>query len=142
MHLRKRFAVLFVMVLAFLPAAGSAYACSGGHSSGTANAAEQHSRAGVRGGVLHVATSYLGLSVGQLKTQLHDGKSLADIANATPGKSSGGLVDAITAALKTKLDAWVSAGKLSSTREASILANSTSKIDKLVNMTWPHGHHR
>lgn len=141
MHLSKRFAVLFVMVLAFLPVAGNAYACSGGHSSGTANAAEQHSRAGVRAGVFSVATSYLGLSSKQIKTQLRDGKSLADIANATPGKSASGLVDAITTALQTKLNAWVSAGKLSSTREASILAAAAPKIEKLVNATWPHGHH-
>ena len=53
-----------------------------------------------------------------------------------PGKSASGLVDAISAALKTKLDAWVSAGKLSSTREASILAAATPKIEKLVNLTW------
>jgi hypothetical protein len=135
MHLRKRFALLFVMVLAFLPAAGNAYACSGGHSSGTAYAAEHHASAA---GVFYVAKSYLGLSATQLKTQLRDGKSLADIANATPGKSASGLVDAITAALKTKLDAWVSAGKLSSTREASILAAAAPKIEKLVNMTWLH----
>ena len=137
MHFRKKFAFLFVMVLAFLPAAGNAYACDGGHSSGTAYAAEHHSRAGV----LSVAESYLGLSRDQLKTQLRDGKSLADIANATAGKSATGLVDAITAALTTKLDAAVSDGKISSTQEASILAAATPKIAALVNKTWSTGSH-
>jgi hypothetical protein len=134
MHLRTKVAFVIVMVLAFLPAAGNAYACGGGHSS-TAYAAEHHSPAR---GVLYVAKNYLGLSFAQLKTDLRDGKSLADIANATPGKSASGLVDAMTTALKSKLDAWAAKGKLSSTREASILANATTKIDKLVNMTWSH----
>lgn len=137
MHFRTKFALLFVMVLAFLPAGGNAYACGGGHSSRTVYAAEHHPRAGV----LYVAKSYLGLSFRQLKTQLHDGKSLADIANATPGKSASGLVDAVSTALKTKLDAWVSAGKLSSTREASILAAAAPKIEKLVNHTWSFDRH-
>ena len=137
MHFRKKFAFLFVMVLAFLPAAGNAYACDGGHSSSTAYAAEHHSRAGV----FYVAKSYLGLSREQLKTQLRDGKSLADIANATAGKSASGLVDAITAALTTKLDAAVTDGKVSSTQEASILAAAVPRIDKRVNRTWSFGSH-
>jgi hypothetical protein len=138
MHFRKRFAVLFVMVLAILPAAGSAYACDGGHSSGTAFAAEQHSRAGAFG----VAESYLGLTRGQLKAQLHAGKSLADVANATPGKSASGLVAAITAALTTKLDTKVADGKISSTQEASILAAAAPKIQDLVNKTWSSSSHK
>jgi hypothetical protein len=134
MHLRLKFALLLVLVLAFVPGVGSAYACGGDHSSGTAYAAEHRSGAGV----FFVAKNYLGLSFTQLKSDLRDGKSLADIANATPGKSASGLVDAITTALQTKLDAWVTAGKLSSTREASILANASTKIEKLVNLKWTH----
>jgi hypothetical protein len=140
MHIRKKFALPVIMVLAFLPAAGNAYACSGGHSSGTAYAAEHHA-GGV--GVFSVAKTYLGLSGDQIKTQLRDGKSLADIANATPGKSANGLVAAITAALTTKLAAAVTAGKISSTQEATILAAAAPKIDTFVNKTWSfESHHK
>jgi hypothetical protein len=140
MHLGTKLALLVVMVLAFLPSAGNAYACGGSHTSGSAYAAEHHVSAR---GVLRVAKNYLGLTATQLKMQLHAGKSLADIANATPGTSASGLVDAISAALKTKLDARVKAGTLSSTREATILANATPKIEKLVNLTWTSWwHHR
>jgi hypothetical protein len=67
------------------------------------------------------AASYLGLSRSQLRAELRSGKSLAQIAAATPGKSASGLVTTLEAAAKAKLSA--SAARLSS-RIAAIV-NST-----------------
>jgi hypothetical protein len=60
----------------------------------------QHKR---RGGLLTTAASYLGTSPAQLRSELSSGKSLAEIANATSGKSSQGLIEALEAADKRRL---------------------------------------
>jgi hypothetical protein len=50
------------------------------------------------GDELAAAGSYLGLGVGDLQTQLQAGKTLAQIANATSGKSADGLIASLVAA--------------------------------------------
>jgi hypothetical protein len=44
---------------------------------------------------LQDAATYLGISVEQLKAELGEGKSLAQIAAATPGKSESGLIETL-----------------------------------------------
>lgn len=51
---------------------------------------------------LDVVTSYLGISSTELLTQLRAGKTLAQIANATPGKSASGLIAALVADAKQR----------------------------------------
>jgi hypothetical protein len=68
-----------------------------------------------------------------LQADLAAGQTLAQIANATPGKSSSGLVDAIVAPFKAKLDALVTANKLSAATEATILARVTAGVTAAVN---------
>ncbi len=58
-----------------------------------------------RGGALATAAGYLGLSTTQLKSELASGKSLAQIANATSGKSSPGLIAVLEASGKERLAA-------------------------------------
>lgn len=133
MHIKAKLALLFVMVMALLPTATNAYACGGGsHTSGIAFASVHHERFSL----VRVAADYLGLTPWQLKQQLRQGKSLADVANATTGKSASGLIDALSAAIKTKLDTKVAADRLSSTQEATILNNLTPKLTAFVNATW------
>jgi hypothetical protein len=50
------------------------------------------------GDMITTAAGYLGISGQQLFTQLQAGKTLAQIADATSGKSAAGLVDALVAA--------------------------------------------
>jgi hypothetical protein len=61
-----------------------------------------HSR---RHGALATAASYLGLSTPQLRDELRAGKSLAQIADATSGRSEAGLIAVLEAARKQKLAA-------------------------------------
>ncbi len=56
-------------------------------------------------GPLVTAAGYLGLSTTQLRSELRSGKSLAQIANSTPGKSQAGLVEVLVSADKRKLAA-------------------------------------
>jgi energy-converting hydrogenase Eha subunit B len=60
-----------------------------------------------RGGTLATAAGYLGTSPAQLRSELQAGKSLAAIADATPGKSEAGLIAALEAASKQRLAAAV-----------------------------------
>lgn len=87
-------------------------------------------------GALTPAARYLGLSVPQLRKQL-PGQSLAQVANATPGRSAAGLVATLVAEGRARLQAAVNSGRLSSKAEARWLASLTDRVTARVN----HVHH-
>lgn len=94
------------------------------------------------GGVDMMATAatYLGITEAQLHTQMQAGKSLADIAKATSGKSVSGLEDALVAAA-TKA---VNASSLSADQKAQMIATLKANIDAMVTRTpgaGPMGQH-
>ena len=88
---------------------------------------------------LDTAASYLGTTVDALRTELESGKTLAQIAQAK-GKSVDGLVQALYDAAKQRLDAAVSAGRLTQSQENSILADLKQHITDFVNGVRPSGH--
>jgi hypothetical protein len=147
----RRLAVGTLVAGALIPAGATAANACDGHHGGVAGAsytvrAWHHDMHGGHG-VLAVAESYLGLPKETIFSDLKSGQSLADIANATSGKSAAGLVDAYSAALKTKLDKWVAAGKIDTAKESEILADATPWITKLVNAHftgwhWAFGHRK
>jgi hypothetical protein len=100
-----------------------------------------HDHAGAFGS-LDAAAGYLGLTEAQLRTQLDSGKSLAAVAKAQ-GKSVDGLVQALVDAAKKKLDAAVSAGRLTQSQADSILADLKTRVTDFVNGVAPRfGLHR
>jgi hypothetical protein len=136
----RRAAVGCAVVAGLVPlGASAAQACHGGPphaNAGVAGVSYTIRHATAKHGVLAVASSYLGLPKGTIESQLKQGRSLGQIADATPGHSAAGLVDAYVAALKTKLDRLVAAGKLTSTQESDLLARATPWIQKLVAASW------
>jgi hypothetical protein len=144
----RRLAVGTLAAGALIPAgATAANARDGGHHHHGASYTVRAWHHDLRGGhgVLAVAESYLGLPKETILFDLKNGQSLADVANATPGRSATGLVDAYTAALKAKLDTWVAAGKIDTAKESKILADAGPWITKLVNAHftgwhWAFGH--
>ena len=86
---------------------------------------------------LNAAADYLQLPVATLAADLRSGKTLAQVADATSGKSASGLVDFLVAKVQAALDAAVKAGRLSSTRESAILSRVTQRIAAVVNGTPP-----
>jgi polyhydroxyalkanoate synthesis regulator phasin len=93
-------------------------------------------------GGLDAAATYLGLTDAQLRRQLESGKSLADVAKAQ-GKSVDGLVNALVAAAKKKIDAAVADGRLTQSQADSFLSNLKAHITDLVNGAPPRfGHFR
>jgi hypothetical protein len=97
---------------------------------------DRHHAFGMFGRGLDSAASYLGLTEDQLRTQLESGKTLAEVAKAQ-NKSVDGLVDAIVADAKQKLDAAVKSGRITKSQESSILSDLKSHVTNFVNGTQP-----
>jgi hypothetical protein len=89
--------------------------------------------AGLGGGLgaIEAASSYLGLTAAEIRTQLAAGKSLADIAKDR-GKTSAGLQDAIVAQATAQLAAAVAAGDLTDAQRDTILTRVKDTVDELV----------
>jgi hypothetical protein len=80
--------------------------------------------------------SYLGLTPAELRAQVGNGETLAQVAG-DQGKSVDGLKAAILAGAKTDLDAAVAAGKITAAQEQKMRADLESNIDELVNSAGP-----
>lgn len=108
-----------------------------GHMGGMGNAGDMGDMgdmAGMASGEnspMTAAASYLGLSPTDLRTQLHNGTSLADVA-AAQGKSASGLQDAMIAAMSTNLDANTT---LTAEEKAADLAQMKSHLDVMMTAT-------
>ena len=92
------------------------------------------------GARLDAAAKFLGLDEAELRTQLQDGKSLAEIAQAE-GKSVDDLVDALLAAATEKLDRAVESGRLTDAQRDELVAELRERITEGVNAT-PGEHFR
>jgi hypothetical protein len=78
------------------------------------------------------AASYLGISSAAVGAELLSGKTLAQIAEATPGKSSAGLVDALVAAVEQRLKAARAAGRITPARAARREQRVRTRVGALV----------
>ena len=92
-----------------------------------------------RGGGLSAASTYLGLSQSDLFQQLQSGKTLAQIANATSGKSAAGLIDAMVAAEQSEIAAAVRSGMLTQAMADRISADLKARVTAMVNGTFGPG---
>jgi hypothetical protein len=99
---------------------------------------------------LAAAATYLGIPQADLLTSLQSGKTLAQVAGATSGKTVAGLIDALVAAEKTELAAAVTAGRITQAQADQAAAGLTAHVTAEVNATEParspggpggHGHH-
>ncbi len=86
-----------------------------------------------------VAAQYLGISAATLRSDLESGKSLAQIASSTPGKSIEGLKAAIVSAEKIRLEKAVSSGSITSQQEQERLGNLSSRIEAQLQRTGVGG---
>ena len=144
-----------VLVLA---GAGAAIASSsgGGHAPPARVAVADRAFAGLRAGAygahrgfglrhrgvpddLAAAASYLGTTPADLFGQLRSGKTLAQVANATSGKSADGLVAALVAHEKQELADAVKAGRLTQAQADAIAPILQQRFEDLVNGVRPAG---
>jgi hypothetical protein len=87
-------------------------------------------------GHLSAAADYLGLTVPQLFQKLANGQSLADVAKAQ-NRSLDGLKKAIVDGAKKDLDQAVKNGFLTEAQAKQALSALQSRIDDIVNGTFP-----
>jgi hypothetical protein len=81
---------------------------------------------------LDAAASYLDLTEAQLREQLNDGKTLAEVARDRD-KPVDGLVDALVAAQNEKLDQAVEDGRLTQAQANEIKQGQRERISDFVN---------
>jgi hypothetical protein len=94
-----------------------------------------------RQGLGAIVRSYLGLTQAQIHRQLRAGKTLAQIADATPGKSAAGLSAALLQARRSRLEAMVKAGKITQAQFETRTKTLPSSIASLLNrVRRPHSH--
>jgi hypothetical protein len=81
---------------------------------------------------LPAAASYLGLTNAQLFQQLASGKSLAQIATSK-GKTAGGLEQAMTNSIKTRLDRLVANKLITADQEKAMLSRVSARLAAVIN---------
>jgi ribosomal protein S20 len=85
------------------------------------------------------AAAYLGTTQADLETKLRAGQTLAQIANATAGKSRDGLVSALVADATAKIDAAQKAGTITADQATQQKANLSTRIAQLVDTAERRG---
>lgn len=139
---RTRTALVLVGVLA-LVGGGTALASKGKAKATAATAATHAFRGGGPHGPgddLQAAATYLGTTTASLTTQLQAGRTPAQIASATSGKSTAGLISALVASEKTEIADAVKANNLTQAQADAMTANLQQRFTDFVNGVHPdHG---
>ena len=86
-------------------------------------------------GLLKVAAEYLGVSTATLRSERAAGRSLAQIANSTPGKSAAGLKDALVKAITARLESARGSGRIGTQREQRMLSLVERRVEALLART-------
>lgn len=137
---RKRHLVVAGVAALSLVGAGAAVAAIDGGS--LSQARQACNRAGMNqrgmnqglmagGVVMDAAADYIGISEDTLRTERHDGKSLAQIAVAH-GKSAAGLEQALVAAFKANTSSAVASGRITADQSAQALATFQSRLQTMI----------
>jgi hypothetical protein len=79
-----------------------------------------------------VAARYLGISAATLRNDRRAGKSLAEIAAATPGKSVAGLQAALTAAAQARIAAATASGRITAAQAKRRSSRLSHNIEALL----------
>ena len=133
---KTRIALVSVGLLA-LAGGSTALASKGnGHTKKTlaASSGERHGP----GDELDAAASYLGTTAASLLTQLQAGKTLAQVATVTTGKSTSGLIAALVAAAQAEVDR---SARLAFSRGTRIVPGGLGSSGPLVGasaVAWRH----
>jgi hypothetical protein len=90
------------------------------------------------GNLMRATSDYLGIDPKTLFRQLRGGKSLADIANglSAQGKSAQGLITTLTNAANARVDAAVTANKLTPDQAAALKTKIATQITAFVNRSF------
>lgn len=88
-----------------------------------------------RGRVLSAAASYLGVGAAQIRLELRAGKTLAQVAKTTSGRSEAGLIEALVTARKTALTKAVATGKINQAQAnvalPKLVKHATAEVNRV-----------
>ena len=91
----------------------------------------------VIGNSLATAATYLGTTAADLETRMRAGQTLAQIANATAGKSRDGLLNALVADATAKIDAAQKAGTITADQATQQKTNLSTRLAQLIDNSGP-----
>src|SRR5207247_10994300 len=83
------------------------------------------------------AATYLAMTTADLETKMRAGQTLAQIANATAGKSRDGLLNALVTDATAKIDAAQKAGTITADQATQLKTNLSTRLGQLVDNTGP-----
>src|SRR5438067_1937540 len=83
------------------------------------------------------AAAYLGTTEADLETKVRAGQTLAQIANATAGKSRDGLVNALIADATAKIDAAQKAGTITADQATQLKSSLSTRLGQAVDTARP-----
>jgi hypothetical protein len=95
----------------------------------------------VIGDQLAAAATYLGVSTADLQTKLQSGQTLAQVADATSGKSRDGLIAAMVDDAKAKIASAQQAGTIAADQATELNNTLTDRVTRRVDSTRPAGPH-
>jgi hypothetical protein len=130
---RTRNVMLAVAIAAALAGVIIAVTADGGHGSASSVITRTTGASAAAASEAVLAADYLGVTPTQLRKEMQSGRTLAQIANATGGKSATGLLNALVSAKAGKLRSRVAAGKLSMKQESTRLADLRTRIHAQIN---------
>jgi hypothetical protein len=85
----------------------------------------------LRRAVVRLSAQYLGITPNELRFDLRSGQTLSQLAS-TSGKSPSGLEQAVIGAIKSRLDAVVTAGRLGTQAESTILSALQTRLSQAL----------
>ena len=100
-------------------------------------AARSQPAAGHASNPIAAAARYLGLAPARLRAELRSGDSLAQIAEATPGKSLGGLTTAVLVARQARLASQLASGRLTEAQQHGRLATLAQRTSEQLSRPGP-----
>jgi hypothetical protein len=112
------------------PALAASASATPSYGPGTGNCGGTYGIGSGQQPVMTAAADYLGLSLTQLRSQLHSGSSLAGIARAH-GKPVSSLKDAILAAMTSRINADTA---LTAQQRAAMINQVRTHLDTMINM--------
>lgn len=123
--------VLLACALAIGSCGGKGGRTSGGESAGARAKRGAHPHR--TRGDLAAAAAYLGTTPERLRGELRGGRTLAQIASASSGRSAAGLIAALEAARMATLTAAVATGAITPTQERARLRAVPTRVTAIVN---------
>jgi hypothetical protein len=79
-----------------------------------------------------VAASYLGVSPARLQSELRSGRTLAQVAGTTPGRSAIGLINALVKAKRESISSAVGARRLAAVRARAVESRLMRRVTEFV----------